>query len=349
LLFYTRPGFEKDLAAELQHSITDPACAGYVKASQDTGYINYVLHQPVDAEQLSQAYQLQRLVFARQGFMLFQQLNELPQQNRLEPILDSLQQMGIQFYHISLDMPDTNDGKSLSGFFKKFHKPLQVALENSGLLDKTSPWQCHLFFTDSSQVSIGISHKTNTSPWHLGIPRLRMPAEAPSRSTLKLEEAILTLLSPHEQDTLLRSGMTAVDLGAAPGGWTWQLVQRHMRVIAIDNGPMAQSLMDTGQVKHQRADGFKYQPARPVDWLVCDMVERPLHIARLISRWIVEGWAGNAIFNLKLPMKQRYKTVDECHELIFQKLDEHGIQAQLRMKQLYHDREEITCVILRSK
>lgn len=56
--------------------------------------------------------------------------------------------------------------------------------------------------------------------------------------------------------------MYAVDLGACPGGWTYQLVQRNMWVSSVDNGPMAQSLMDTGQVTWLREDGFKYRPTR---------------------------------------------------------------------------------------
>ncbi|WP_297471632.1 SAM-dependent methyltransferase, partial [Acidithiobacillus sp.] len=66
-----------------------------------------------------------------------------------------------------------------------------------------------------------------------GIPRLRFPAGAPSRSTLKLEEALLVLLNERERERWLRAGMTAVDLGAAPGGWTFQLVRRSLRVIAV--------------------------------------------------------------------------------------------------------------------
>lgn len=348
LLFYTRPGFEKDLAAELQQIFSDPACAGYVNTSPDTGYVYYVLFQPVDAEDLNRAYRLENIVFARQGCMLVQQQLDLPQQDRLQPLLACLQQMDLSFYRVSLDMPDTNQGKSLSAFFRKFRKPLDMALESNGLINPDSPWQCHLFFTDSGQVSVGISHRHNTSPWHLGIPRLRMPSGAPSRSTLKLEEAILTLFSEAEQSRLFHNGMMAVDLGAAPGGWTWQLVKRNMLVTAVDNGPMDQALMDSGLVKHQRADGFKFEPARPVDWLVCDMVERPLHIARLMSRWVTQGWCRHAIFNLKLPMKQRYQIVAESRALILENLQQHNIQAQLRMKQLYHDREEITCALLRT-
>ncbi len=58
------------------------------------------------------------------------------------------------------------------------------------------------------------------------------------------------------------NGMWAVDLGACPGGWTYQLVKRNMWVYSVDNGPMAQSLMDTGQVTWLREDGFKFRPTR---------------------------------------------------------------------------------------
>lgn len=53
-----------------------------------------------------------------------------------------------------------------------------------------------------------------------------------------------------------------MDLGACHGGWTYQLVKRNMWVYSVDNGPMAQSLMDTGQVTWLREDGFKFRPTR---------------------------------------------------------------------------------------
>ena len=66
-----------------------------------------------------------------------------------------------------------------------------------------------------------------TAPrWPMGIARLRMPSAAPSRSTLKLAEALLEFLDEKERAKRLAPGMTAIDLGASPGGWTWQLVQR---------------------------------------------------------------------------------------------------------------------------
>lgn len=53
--------------------------------------------------------------------------------------------------------------------------------------------------------------------------------------------AIYKLLEIHEHDRLFRSGMTVVDLGAAPGGWSQlaaRLVAKQGTVIALDILPM---------------------------------------------------------------------------------------------------------------
>ena len=181
-----------------------------------------------------------------------------------------------------------------------------------------------------------------SAPWPLGIPRLKFPRAAPSRSTLKLEEAFAVLLAPAERERWLQPGMTAVDLGAAPGGWTWQLVQRSLRVTAVDNGPMDAALMQSGLVTHLREDGFRFRPRKSVDWLVCDMVERPRRVAELVARWLAEGWCRRTIFNLKLPMKKRWEETQLCFALLRDSLAGARAPLDLRAKQLYHDREEIT-------
>ena len=138
--------------------------------------------------------------------------------------------------------------------------------------------------------------------------------------------------------------MRAVDLGACPGGWTYQLVRRSMFVASVDHGQMAQSLMDTGQVKHVAQDGFTYEPPRKnVYWLVCDMVDKPARVAALMEKWAIEGWCIEAIFNLKLPMKRRYAEVQQILERFAAEMQAHGMYGfELQCKQLYHDRDEVT-------
>jgi len=146
-----------------------------------------------------------------------------------------------------------------------------------------------------------------------------------------------------QRDSRVQAGMRSVDLGACPGGWTYQLVRRGMFVSAIDNGPMNESLMETGQVKHFREDGFKYRPEkRNITWLVCDMVEKPTKVTNLMIDWAVNAYAKELIFNLKLPMKKRFDSVYECLKMIREEMAKYGISYELQAKHLYHDREEIT-------
>ena len=205
----------------------------------------------------------------------------------------------------------------------------------------------HVFFVGGRACYVGVSRGRRTaSRWPMGIPRLRMPRGAPSRSTLKLAEAMLEFVGRDARR--FEPGTTAVDLGASPGGWTWQLVQRGFMVTAVDNGPMDPALLDSGQVKHRRDDGFHYRPADPVDWMVCDMVESPSRIAdagRALDR--ARAGAARRIFNLKLPMKKRWEELQRCR-------GDHRRGARRRRllpahAQLYHDREEVTAYLARRR
>src|SRR5690606_35395042 len=177
----------------------------------------------------------------------------------------------------------------------------------------------------------------------MGVPRLRLHRDAPSRSALKLEEAFLTLLDEGERDRLLRRGMTAADRGAAPGGWTWGLQRAGLQVSAVDNGPLRQHVIGGGGGEHLRGDGFRWQPPRPLDWMVCDMVEQPRRVASRMATWFREGWCRQAVFNLKLPMKKRWLETSLCLELFSSEAQR---PLQLRARQLFHDREEITVLAM---
>ena len=65
--------------------------------------------------------------------------------------------------------------------------------------------------------------------------------------------------------------------------------------------------------------------------------------------WFAAGWCKHAIFNLKLPMKQRVAALDSALGGIRKQLDEEGINYRMMAKQLYHDREEVTVFLTRTK
>jgi 23S rRNA (cytidine2498-2'-O)-methyltransferase len=98
-------------------------------------------------------------------------------------------------------------------------------------------------------------------------------------------------------------------------------------------------------VEHRKEDGFKYLPKKPVDWMVCDMVEQPARISQLILKWALGNYAKEFIFNLKLPMKKRYQETQKNIEYIRTELFKNGKNYVFSCKQLYHDREEVTCYL----
>ena len=243
-----------------------------------------------------------------------------------------------------VEYPDTNDGKALSGLARALQSRLDIALGDTGRLDAAADGRLHVFLGDGRTAWVGTSAAAATR-WPLGIPRLRRAGRAPSRSAQKLTEAIVVFLGERDTDWL-RPGQRAVDLGAAPGGWTWVLASRGLRVTAVDTGPLTGDVAHDPRVRHLRADGLTWRPPRPVDWLVCDIVERPARIAELVAGWIADGDAQAAIFNLKLPMKQRYDEVRRCEALIAERLRAAGVRATLELRHLYHDREEVTGCVL---
>ena len=373
---YCRPGFEQDCAQEAlrQARLQKPVIAEQSPVQSDSGYVVVTLND--------QTLSYRELIFARQLIRLHHTIATLPERDRLTPILDVVAALPGTFGALWLEVPDTNEGKLLTTFTRRFQPLLEIALREQGrLLDDTPDTvraepveasssypstssgrtgevslrrnnflpRLHIFFPDKNSVLIGTSDPHNSADTIMGIVRQSMPAEAPSRSTMKLAEAIEVFMDRSEQTRILKSGMQAVDLGAAPGGWTWQLVKRGIRVTAVDNGPMKGVLINHPLVQHLKQDGFKYAPRKAVDWLVCDMVEKPSKVAALIGAWFAAGWCKHAIFNLKLPMKQRVAALDSALGGIRKQLDEEGINYRMIAKQLYHDREEVTVFLTRTK
>ncbi|HKB59703.1 MAG TPA: 23S rRNA (cytidine(2498)-2'-O)-methyltransferase RlmM [Gallionellaceae bacterium] len=332
-LIYCRPGFERDCAEETR--------AKPVEVNDGSGYV-LLQGKP----RLTYA----SLAFSRQLLHLRGEASDLPERDRLTPLLAALPAEPAQFGALLLETPDTNEGKTLSSFTRRFQPLLEGALREADRLaaDPALP-RLHIFFPDKQRALVATSDPANSAAAHMGILRLKMPHDAPSRSYLKLAEAFEVFLSSAERAQWLKPGMTAVDLGAAPGGWTWQLVQRGLKVIAVDNGPLKGVAASHPAIRHLRQDGFRYRPPRPVDWLVCDMVEKPQRVAELVTGWIASGLSTRAIFNLKLPMKKRVAALDEALGITRGMLDAKGIKYRLAVKQLYHDREEVTAFLARTQ
>ncbi|WP_210394920.1 23S rRNA (cytidine(2498)-2'-O)-methyltransferase RlmM [Motiliproteus sediminis] len=347
LILSCRPGFESECAAEMTERAGALGIYGYAKTAAGSGWVLFVTQHSQGASTLIEQLPFRELVFTRQWLASAGRVDDLPAHDRVGPLLHAARELP-ECGELHVDCPDSAATESLAVLCRKLTSPAAQALRKAGVLSAKRTRRLprlHCYFVSGDAAYVGISHPRNSSRHEGGIPRLRFPAKAPSRSTLKLEEALLFFLSVKEREHRLQPGMSAVDLGAAPGGWTWQLVQRHLRVTAVDNGPMQPALMESGLVVHEREDGFRYVPTRPVDWMVCDMAAIPMQVAERMALWFAEGWCKQAIFNLKLPMKKRYQAVCDCRERIETRLNAAGVPFVLDFKQLYHDREEVTAYL----
>jgi 23S rRNA (cytidine2498-2'-O)-methyltransferase len=348
LLAYCRAGFEPELAAELAERAGAAGFAGYPRTDRGSGFVRYVCD---DADALSNALPLRDNIFAPQKLVAFA---ELPthgatvgaKPDRVGAIVDAtalaLGTPALRFGEVHVEHPDSDEGRPLAGLARALGNALRPALREAGWLthiDSPVRPRLHVLRETGDRAHLAIADPVDSSPFPMGIPRLRANPQAPSRSALKLEEALLTLLDKDERDAWFKENMHAADLGAAPGGWSWVLMRQGVRVISIDNGPLAQHLLDSGRVEHLRADGFVWNPKRTLDWMVCDMVEQPRRVAERMATWLREGWCRRTIFNLKLPMKKRWDETAQCLALFEQQV---GKPVEWRAKQLYHDREEIT-------
>ncbi len=186
-----------------------------------------------------------------------------------------------------------------------------------------------VFFTSFNRLYV------STKAWSGGQRRMADDPAAPSRSYLKTEEAFAALGREPEQ------GETAIDLGAAPGGWSYSVAKRGAQVLAIDNGPMKGGAKDHPLIEHRRADAFKIMPSagESYDWLLCDLVEEPHHVMRLIEQWLKNRHCQNFVVNLKFGRANALRLLDEV-------LDPQGrllpYCSELRVRHLFHDRDEFT-------
>ncbi len=174
--------------------------------------------------------------------------------------------------------------------------------------------------------------------WPGGRIRLRRDEGQISRAEFKLEELLaLGVVS-------LPDHGVAVDLGAAPGGWTRILRRSGLRVIAVDPGTLDERLDADDGITHipRTAAPFLARNADPIDLVVNDMRMVPAMSVDLMlaaSRHLARGNLG--IMSLKLTPHFAVETVDralaalsQAYEVVF-------------ARQLYHNRNEATVVVRR--
>ncbi len=129
--------------------------------------------------------------------------------------------------------------------------------------------------------------------------------EPPGRAYLKLWESF-TLLGRRPGP-----GELCVELGAAPGSWTWVLAGTGARVFSLDKAPLAAHVQRLPNVEHCLGSGFALAPdlAGRVDWLFSDMICYPRRLFELVSRWVAERAMRRALCTIKFQSATDHEAV----------------------------------------
>lgn len=163
-----------------------------------------------------------------------------------------------------------------------------------------------------------------------GVVDISADGRAPSQALAKLQEVEIRANHP------IQPGERCVDLGASPGGWSWLALQRGAQVVAVDRAPLRADLMRHPNLEFLRGDAFAYQPDRPVDWLLCDVIAFPHKQVELLSRWLEHAWCRNFCVTIKF----RGRGDDAQLEPLKALLARHAPEACLR--RLSANKNEVT-------
>ncbi|NQX64680.1 SAM-dependent methyltransferase [Paenibacillus alba] len=188
-------------------------------------------------------------------------------------------------------------------------------------------------YISAAKLFVGLSKPSdNLSDWSGGAIRFMKEQDQISRAKFKLLEA--------EQRFGIDFSVarTALDIGAAPGGWTSLLLERGLKVTAIDPAAMSPRLLGNPLLKiHKKNAGDVKLRDNEFDLLVCDMSWDPRQMGRLVADLLYSLQSGGtAIITVKLMHKKPFQTVRDILRILEPSL------FLLKAKQLFHNREELT-------
>jgi 23S rRNA (cytidine2498-2'-O)-methyltransferase len=172
--------------------------------------------------------------------------------------------------------------------------------------------------------------------WPGGRVKLAKPKGQISRAEFKLEELFRT------DAVALPSSGKAMDLGAAPGGWSRILLERGFKVWAVDPGELDPRLAGRAGLHHVKttAGPFLASTEETFDLIVNDMRMEPGLSASIMNSAVRHlSSEGLGIMSMKLQPEHPLQVIDGA----FRMLKRHWEPVFVR--QLHHNRNEITAVI----
>lgn len=223
-----------------------------------------------------------------------------------------------------------------------------IAEETGAVEDIKRPAIVVSLLCTQEQAYIGISlARENLSDWPGGMRHFAQTKEQISRAEFKLLEALETF------GVSLPTQGRALDLGAAPGGWTRLLLEAGLRVVAVDPAKLDPRLVRRPNLTHYRGYAESYLEEHEDQRQQFDVITNDMRMdAREAARLLIQTRSflrhdGFIISTLKLPHATAsidpLRNLREATSLISRHFD--IVQA----KQLFHNRQEVTIIAARPR
>jgi len=350
-LLTSRPGFERDLYKEAQGKVNVKLAKGFPLTVKQ-GWLIVEGDFPGRDRKPWRAVTAKTFTFSRAAIYLFAEVEVETAEELLESAVGAAldwrknERMARGYSSVIVQRPETPKGQALTELANKVEVKLEKTLRANGLMPEPSRGlpRLHLYIASNTLAFVGVSDPHLAAPYPLDISKKTPGGEAPNTSAVELSEALDFFIPQGEHLTRLKAGMRTVNLGALPGGWSWELTRRGLLTTAVDRTELPAPLRASNLLTSVIADNLSYKPEIPVHWLFSDISAPAKLICDLVARWVVEGLLlREALFKLRLTERERTSGIGELLDGIKRRVEKAGAKCQIASKHLYRNKNEVTC------
>ena len=206
-------------------------------------------------------------------------------------------------------------------------------LSKGKILNVKNPWHIISILIDDNTAYVGIStSEQNLSKWSSGIVHY-------SKEFNRAEHKLIECIKYFEMEL---SGGNALDMGAAPGGWTKKLSERGYKVWAVDPAELDDNIKSLSGVTHIKkiAQHFLRNNTITFNMIVNDMVMDCRESANIMNDAVdFLTRDGFGIITAKLPKKGYNKRLKTAVKILSRKFVVCGV------RQLPSNKSEVTILL----
>lgn len=300
-----------------------------------------LIESELSLEEINQLIHKTPIIFVRH---IFQVDMQIPMETKKEELLEQCKGYALSQLnaHMSFSVQArTIENETYKEYRNQLRDELNQLLVTEGYnLDQKDPEQVISIFFTPKTLFIGCGYTyLNLSKWNGGMMHCARENGEISRAEYKLREAIEVFSIDMNQYK------EALDLGAAPGGWSNVLLSYGCNVTAIDPAKMDQRILANPKLKHYKETTQQYLARgldKRYDIIVNDMKMDVVQSCAIINEFAhLLSENGLIVITFKLPNKYNYLNVKRGFEEL--KSYYHIKSA----RQLFHNRSEITVVLER--